>query len=63
MPRVKRKELNRTALTEPHIHGLLVGELRCLGHESAAREAWEEHRDALLEEWIGDNPCTRPWPW
>lgn len=63
MSRVKRKELKSMALTEQHIHDLLVGDLRCFGDESAAREAWEQHRDALLEEWIGDNPCTRPWPW
>lgn len=63
MPRVKRKNLKSTALTERHINELLVGNLGQFDSEVAAREAWEEHRAVLLDEWIADNPCTRPYSW
>ncbi|MRR56121.1 MAG: hypothetical protein EG822_16750 [Deltaproteobacteria bacterium] len=26
-------------------------------------ELWGTHRDALLTEWIKNNPCSRPWYW
>jgi len=31
--------------------------------EEAVRKAWKNNREALMSEWIAENPCTRPWAW
>lgn len=33
------------------------------GEEGIIKETWQEYRKQLLDEWINDYPCTRPYMW
>ena len=52
-----------TGEAEPNTPGEDLELNRFFDDGERIRQAWEEHRPALLTEWIRQYPGTRPWAW